>query len=102
MRSLKPLTLAVGPALALSACAPAAPPPVFIGHVPELDLSSCGETVESARENIREAVAGFLRTAERIGTLNEILEEAGFRFDGDHWTAPEFVSIDRLSVELPA
>ena len=75
---------------------------VFVAHVSELDLSSCGDTAEAARQNIRDAVVGFLRTSERMGTLNEILEEAGYRLEGERWTPPEFVSLDRLTVNLPA
>ena len=75
---------------------------VFVAHVPELDLSSCGDTAEIARQNIRDAVVGFLRTSERMGTLNEILEEAGYRLQGERWMSPEFVSLDRLTVNLPA
>ncbi len=40
---------------------------VYIGYSPKLDVSSCGNTLEEARSN--------LRTAERL-----FIEEAGFRF----------------------
>jgi predicted RNase H-like HicB family nuclease len=49
----------------------------YIAYVPELDLSSCGSTVDDARRNIREAVQGFLEASEEMNTLDEILEEAG-------------------------
>ena len=75
---------------------------VFIAYVPELDLSSCGDTAPEARSNIQEAVSLFLETSEARGTLTEILEEAGYRHEGKHWLAPEHVSLDRLSVSLPA
>lgn len=74
----------------------------FVAHVPELDVCSCGDTIENARRNVREAVIGFLRSAERMGTLNEILEEAGYRLHGERWIAPEFVAIDQLTVNVPA
>lgn len=75
---------------------------VFVAHVPEFDLSSCGDTPEEARQNIRDANVGFLATLESMGTLDEILEEAGYRRKGQQWTPPEFVSFDRLTVNLPA
>lgn len=53
--------------------------PTFVAHVPELDISSCGDTEAQARRNIRDAVAGFLETARQMGTLKEILEESGYR-----------------------
>jgi predicted RNase H-like HicB family nuclease len=46
----------------------------YIAYVPELDLSSCGATVDDARRNIRDAVQGFLETSEEMNTLDEILE----------------------------
>jgi predicted RNase H-like HicB family nuclease len=72
----------------------------YIAYVPELDLSSCGATVDDARRNIREAVQGFLETSEEMNTLDEILEEAGYERLGDSWRAPEFVSLDRETVTV--
>lgn len=72
----------------------------FVAHVPELDVSSCGDTADLARRNVQDAVRGFLDTARDMGTLTEILEEAGYRREGEVWRAPEFVSLDRLTVNL--
>jgi hypothetical protein len=47
-----------------------------------LDISSCGDTDKDARRNIRDAVRGFLATSADMGTLGEILEEAGYRQEG--------------------
>jgi predicted RNase H-like HicB family nuclease len=74
---------------------------VFVAHVPELDLSSCGDTAEAARRNIQDAVRGFLETSEEMGTLQEILEEAGYRQEGDSWQPPEFISLDHSTLTLP-
>ena len=71
-----------------------------VAYVPELDLSSCGATNEEARKNIQDAVRGFLEATEEMGTLSEILEEAGYERDGEVWPAPEFVSLDRLTLSL--
>ena len=72
----------------------------YVAYVPALDLSSCGATDDEARRNIRDAVRGFLATSADRGTLDEILEEAGYQPDGDGWRAPEFVSMDRLTMSL--
>jgi hypothetical protein len=45
--------------------------------VPALDVSSCGATDDEARHNIRDAVRGFLAASAEMGTLSDILEEAG-------------------------
>lgn len=72
----------------------------YVAYVPALDISSCGDTDEEARRNIRDAVRGFLAASADLGTLGEILEEAGYRRDGDDWHAPEFVLLDRLTMSL--
>jgi len=72
----------------------------YVAHVPELDVSSCGATDEEARKNIRDAVRGFVETSSDMGTLPEILEEAGYVREGDAWRAPEFVSLDRFTTSV--
>jgi len=72
----------------------------FVAYVPELDVSSCGATNEEARRNIRDAVPGFRETSAEMGTLAEILEEAGYQRDGETWRAPEFVSLDRFTLSV--
>jgi predicted RNase H-like HicB family nuclease len=70
----------------------------YVAHAPELDVSSCGATETEARRNIRDAVQGFLETSGDMGTLNEVLEESGYRLEEGEWHAPEFVALDHLSV----
>jgi predicted RNase H-like HicB family nuclease len=72
----------------------------YVAYVPALDVSSCGATDEEARLNIRDAVRGFLAASEDLGTLDEILQKAGYAPEGDGWRAPEFVSIDRLTTSI--
>ncbi len=54
----------------------------YVAYVPSLDLSSCGSTDEEARHNIRDAVRGFVAASEDLGTLEEILTEAGYQTEG--------------------
>jgi predicted RNase H-like HicB family nuclease len=72
----------------------------YIAYVPELDLSSCGATNQEARKNIRDAVQGFLESSTNLGSLDGILEEAGYTRKGDSWEAPEFVALERETVSL--
>ena len=51
----------------------------YVAYVPALDLSSRGATDDEARRNIRDAVRGFLAASADLGTLDEILEEAGYK-----------------------
>lgn len=72
----------------------------YVAYTPELDLSSCGGTADEARKNIWDAVQGFLETSEEMGTLNEVLEEGGYRREGEKWLSPEFISLDRLTLSF--
>ena len=50
----------------------------FVAHAVELDVASCGGTKEEAVAALRDAVRLFLEEAERMGTLSQILAEAGY------------------------
>ena len=52
---------------------------VYVSYCPQFDVSSCGDKIEEARKMLKEAVRLFLEEAEKIGTLQVILEEAGFQ-----------------------
>ena len=67
---------------------------------PSWTYRAAGRQNEEARKNIRNAVRGFLETSADMGTLAEILEEAGYQRDGETWRSPEFVSLDRLTMSV--
>ena len=50
--------------------------------------------------NIADAVQGFFETAREQGTLNDILQEAGYRFENGRWNEPELVGVEQMSVGL--
>ena len=59
-----------------------------VAYCPELDVSSCGDSVEQARENLRTAMRLFLEEAARMGTLADILTEAGYDVTREVLTSP--------------
>ena len=63
----------------------------FIAHALPIDVSSAGDTPESARAALREAVGLFISTARSHGTLAEVLEECGYSTQGDTWVAPKMI-----------
>jgi predicted RNase H-like HicB family nuclease len=63
----------------------------FIAHALPIDVSSAGNTPESARAALREAVSLFISTARDQGTLTEVLEECGYSTQGDTWVAPKMI-----------
>jgi predicted RNase H-like HicB family nuclease len=50
---------------------------VYVGLCPELNVSSF-EDIEDAKRSLQEAVWAFVEACEEMGTLEEVLEEAGF------------------------
>jgi len=73
----------------------------FVAHTPELDVSSCGGTKERAVKNLKEAVRLFLEEAEKLGTLERILEEAGYLKRRSRLEGPKFIGTQRVSLPLP-
>ena len=54
----------------------------YAAHALERDISSCGGTKEIALRNLNEAVRLFLEEAGQIGSLPQILKEAGYNNSG--------------------
>lgn len=61
---------------------------LFVSLSPELGVSSFGETAKEAKDSLKEAVELFLEECERLGTLKEVLNEAGFKTQGKAWIPP--------------
>jgi predicted RNase H-like HicB family nuclease len=52
---------------------------VYVALSPELNVSSFGDTIEDAKKSIKEAIEAFVEECERMGTLEEVLEESAFQ-----------------------
>ena len=73
---------------------------LFVAHTPDLDVSSCGGTQEKAKANLLEAVRLFIEEAEHMGTLDQILEEAGFVRHKQTLQSPKFITTQRATMPL--
>ena len=73
----------------------------FIAYCPKLDVSSCGNMVDEARKNLKIAVRLFIEEAEKMGTLEDILQESGYeKNDFNGWTTPRLVAIELMSIGI--
>ena len=72
----------------------------FVAHALELDVSSCGGTKDKAVSNLKEAVRLFLEEAEKMKTLDKILEEAGYKKGKQTIASPKFISVQRMTLPL--
>jgi hypothetical protein len=61
-----------------------------IAFSPALDLSTCGNTEKEARKRFAEAVKIFFDEISRMGTLDDVLTECGWRkVTSEHsWSPP--------------
>jgi predicted RNase H-like HicB family nuclease len=50
---------------------------MYVSFCPELEIASCGETVAQAKKNLIEVIQINLEEAKKIGTLPDLLREAG-------------------------
>lgn len=73
----------------------------YVAHALELDVSSCGGSAEKAVKNLKEAIRLFLEECEKMGTLNRVLEEAGYTKSGQQLKSPKMVSLQQISLPLP-
>ena len=73
---------------------------VYVAVSPQLNVSSFGETVEDARASLREAIAAFIEECQAMGTLDEVLEEAGFTRKNEDWEPRRPVLEDRISLSF--
>lgn len=73
---------------------------LYVALSPELNVSSFGETIDEAKQSIQEALEAFIEECERMGTLEEVLEEAGFAKINDRWEHRRPVSETALAFSL--
>jgi predicted RNase H-like HicB family nuclease len=75
--------------------------PTFVSYSPELDVSSCGDSVAEARARLREAVSLFLEECSRKGTLGAILAESGFEKRGQSYRPRRIIARAKFRLAIP-
>ena len=73
----------------------------YVGYAPELDVSSCGNTVAQARTRLREAVSLFLEECAKKGTLDSILAESGFQKRGVRYRPRRIIARAKVRLAIP-
>ena len=51
---------------------------MYVSYCPELDIASCGEDVQTAKKNLKEAILITIEETKRMDTFEQFLEECGF------------------------
>ena len=73
---------------------------IYVALSPELNVSSFGETIEEAKSAIKEAIEAFIEECEVMGTLDDILEEAGFTKNLDMWISRSPIAEERIALAM--
>jgi len=76
---------------------------MYTSYCPELDVASCGRTVDEAKKNLREALEIFIEETSKMGTLKDLLEEAGYDLSSKEETLvkrKELIEFESIKVPL--
>ena len=74
---------------------------IFISYCPKIDVSSCGNTVDEARTNLKTAVRLFFEEAAKMGTVEDILIESGYKqINLNRWATPRLVATELMSIAV--
>jgi predicted RNase H-like HicB family nuclease len=75
----------------------------IVGLCLELNVSSFGDTPDEARAALQEAVTLYLEECRRMGTLEMVLEEAGYRHAPtapDHWLLRQPIEVRQVEIAV--
>lgn len=74
----------------------------YIAYTTALDLSTSGRTYQEVKRRFGEAVNIFFEELEKMGTLDEVLQNLGWRKMQKQWQPPVVVSHESEIVRVPA
>ncbi len=46
---------------------------MYVSYCPELDVASCGESIEQAKKNLKEVIQINIEETQKLGTLTQFL-----------------------------
>jgi predicted RNase H-like HicB family nuclease len=73
---------------------------LYIAVCLPLNVSSYGETEDEAKRSLVEAIEAFIEECNRMGTLNEVLEEAGFIKTGNRRYSRQPLKEENLALAI--
>lgn len=75
---------------------------MYVSYCPELDMASCGASVEESKKNLKEVISINFVECRKMGTLNQLLQDAGFAEDQNNvlLARKELISFSSLEVGI--
>src|SRR3990167_8934809 len=75
----------------------------WVSYNPEFKVASCGPSPKKAEANLKEAIRGVLETCDDIGTLEQLMQEAGFLIEDKKIKLDKATTkIEKVDVSIPA
>jgi predicted RNase H-like HicB family nuclease len=73
---------------------------MYVSYCPELDISSCGDTIEKAKSNLTETIQINVEETKKNGTFDKFLKEYGFTqsFEGSFVIRKELIGFEPIEV----
>ena len=71
---------------------------LYVSVAPELNVSSFGSTQKEAKVSLKEAVELFLEECKSMGTLDDVLIEAGFKPKNRQWRSNDPLVTERMAL----
>ena len=56
---------------------------MYVSYCPELDISSCAETIEQAKINLYDSIQITVEEAKKMGTFESLLNESGLEVENN-------------------
>lgn len=74
---------------------------MYTSYCPELDIASCGHTPSEARLNLSEVIRIQLEETQKLGTLDEFLQDAGYDTNKEAYrTRRHIISFEEIVVPV--
>jgi predicted RNase H-like HicB family nuclease len=73
----------------------------FVAFCPALDLCTQGRSVKGAKKNFEEAFALFLEEVVKKDTLDQVLQDCGWKKRVKSWVPPKFITNVEEEVSIP-
>jgi hypothetical protein len=75
---------------------------MYVSYCPELDMASCGESLEESKKNLKEVISINFVECRKMGTLDQLLQDAGFAEDQNNvlLARKELISFSPLEVGI--
>ena len=73
----------------------------FVAYTPALDLSTCGKSYKETKKRFNEVVEIFFEEIVKNKTLEEVLQDMGWKRVQKKWMPPVVISQELENINLP-